>query len=116
MLNINKVDDEVINEEEYKKKLNISLSAYKRMKKEIAYYHEELEKLNNPESRSSLRKHSEFFSELEDTIEHCERQKIIFLKRLENIFYLITDLDNNKLNNLSEYKETQIIINEETYA
>jgi hypothetical protein len=112
MLNVK----EVINEDEYKKKLNISLCAYKRMKKEIVYYHKELEKLNNPESRSSLKKHSEFFSELEDTIEHCEKQKIMFLKRLEDIFYLITDLDNDKLNNSSEYKETQIIINEEAYA
>ena len=32
------------------------------------------------------------------------------------VFYLITDLDNNKLSNLSEYKETEIIINNEVYA
>ena len=107
---------EIINEEDYKKKLRISLSAYKRMKKDIDYYHKELEKLNNPENRGSIKKHSEFFSELEDTIEHCEKQKTMFLNNLKNIFYLITDLDNDKLYNLAEYKETQIIVNNETYA
>ena len=66
----NDVQNDIINEEEYKKKLNISLSAYKRMKKDINYYHKELEKLNDHKSRTSLEKHSEFFSELEDTIEH----------------------------------------------
>ena len=100
----------------YQKKLQISLASYKRIQKDINYYHNELIEHKKKWDENPTKHTNELFSEIEETIVHTEKQKIMFLNKLKTLFYIIKDLNNEELNNLEEYKEAETIINNETYA
>ena len=95
-------------------KMKIYLSAYKRINKEIILYEEELQELT--EKKIADPKYEEFYEETENALTHCEKQKKKNLEVFKEMFYKVEDENQKEIMEQPEYKESQEIINRETYA